>query len=127
MFKNLYSLWLQPEDKVLEDMQKIIKQLAKQYSAPIFEPHITLLGDLNLSKEQALDRAFQLSSNLNVFTTQLSQLDYTDAYFKCVFIKAKESKQVVEIFEKARKVFKVNGKYMPHLSLMYGNLEEELK
>lgn len=112
-----YSLWLRPEGQILQELRELIAKLADEYGGPIFEPHITLLGDLNLSKDRALDKAFQVSQNLTPFTIELMGLDYTDAYFRCIFIKAKFSK----------KIFNKKEEYMPHLSLLYGNFDESTK
>lgn len=124
-----YSLWLTPEGEVYFKLKKLIDKLANQYGGPKFEPHVTLLGDLNLSQEEALSKAFQLSIQLQPYTIGLGALDYTESYFRCVFIKAKKTKQVMRANLEARKIFNIrsNEKYMPHLSLLYGNFDENLK
>ncbi len=109
-----YSLWLKPEGEVYFKLKKLIVKLAKEYGGPKFEPHITLLGDLNLTKEQALNKAFQISTQLKPFTIALNELGYTSNYCRCVFIKAKKSKLLKAIS-------------MPHLSLLYGNFEQDIK
>ena len=109
-----YSLWLRPEGETANKLRALIAKLATQYGTSVFEPHITYLGDLNLSKEEALLKTFQISSQLRPFIAELNELDYTENYFRCVFIKAKKTKFLKEIA-------------MPHLSLIYGNLSIEVK
>ena len=51
-----HTLWLMPTGESYKRFSNLIKKLAKQYNAPVFEPHITLLGDF----KQPLDECIKL-------------------------------------------------------------------
>lgn len=62
-----YSLWMEPAAGTLRDrLSREIKTQSSSYSGPLFEPHVTLLADLQLEKQQLLDTAAELAKKLKV-------------------------------------------------------------
>lgn len=55
-----YSLWLMPTGEAYGKFSNLIKRLAKEYNAPVFEPHVTLIGDLMGSENGVLKKVEQL-------------------------------------------------------------------
>ena len=45
-----YSIWLMPHGKCANSVSKIINNIGKKYNTPIFEPHVTLIGDCEKEK-----------------------------------------------------------------------------
>lgn len=119
-----YSIWLMPTGGVYHQLGEIISQLSKKYSTPNFEPHVTLLGNLIGPREDLISKTLKLAEQLKPFEIKLKGADYFDEYFKCLFIRAQKSKEAIEANNIAREVFnlKPDPEYMPHLSLMYGDL-----
>lgn len=124
-----YSIWLTPTGEVYRKLAEIISQLSKKYSTPNFEPHLTLIGDLIGSEEEIISKTLKLAEQLKPFEIKLKKADYFDEYFKCLFIRAGKTKEVIEANNIAREAFNLepNPEYMPHLSLMYGDLSPEIK
>jgi 2'-5' RNA ligase len=124
-----YSLWLMPTGNVYEHLASIIVRLGKQYSAPYFEPHVTLLGKLVGSENEILSETAQLATLVRPYLVLLGRVDYLDEYFRCLFIRAEETEQVMGANGRARLVFDrhQDPRYMPHLSLMYGNFAPAVK
>lgn len=124
-----YSIWLIPTGEVYYKLAKVISQLSKKYSAPNFEPHLTLIGDLLGPEEEIISKTSELAGLLKPFKIELKTIDYFDEYFKCLFVRAKKSKDLIRANDAARKIFnkKSDKDYMPHLSLMYGDFIPETK
>jgi len=124
-----YSIWLMPKGEVYRKLAEIISQLSKKYSTPNFEPHFTLIGDLLGSEEEIISKTLKLAGQLKPFEIKLKKADYFDEYFKCLFIRAEKTKEIIKANNIAREIFNLNSdpEYMPHLSLMYGNLSSETK
>jgi len=124
-----YSIWLMPTGRVYYQLSELISQLSKKYSTPNFEPHVTLLGNLIGPGEDLISKTLKLVEQLKSFEIKLKKADYFDEYFKCLFIRAGKSKEVIKANNIAREIFNLNldPEYMPHLSLMYGNLNPETK
>lgn len=124
-----YALFLIPQGKVYKNLVHIISNLAQTYYVPLFEPHVTLLGYIMDSPEQVVDKTKKLASMIKPYEIELSKINFLDDYLRCLFIEAKKTKLVIEANQKARQVFnqETNQKYLPHLSLMYGDFLESLK
>ena len=124
-----YSLWLMPSGEVRDGLSRIISRLSREHSTPEFEPHVTLLGSLMQSEEEALSMTSRLASLIQPYEMTLASVGYLEAYFRCLFVKVGETEQVMEANLRARNVFsrQQDPEYMPHLSLMYGSLPVELK
>lgn len=124
-----YSLWLMPEGAVYESLSRLISQLAGEHSTCVFEPHVTLLGQLPETEKEILSKTSQLSTILPPQEIKLTTVDYLDEFFRCLFIRAEESGWILDVNRKAREIFgRTNDPpFMPHLSLVYGNLSSEVK
>ncbi len=123
-----YSLWLMPSGDVYDKLTEIISRLSKMYSTPVFEPHITLIGGIEVSEEEIISKTSELASIIKPFEIRLDKMDMLDEYFKCLFVRI-EPESIMKANMKARKIFNRENdkKYMSHLSLMYGNLSAETK
>jgi 2'-5' RNA ligase len=124
-----YSLWLMPSGEIYERLNSLISQLSRKYKTPVFEPHLTLLGGVLGSEADILSKTNQLTSVLQPYRIELSQVEYLAEYFRCLFIKAKETDEVMNANLEARKIFdrQNDTEYMPHLSLMYGDFPPRIK
>ncbi len=124
-----YSLWLVPEGAVYESLSRLISRLAGRHSAFVFEPHVTLLGQLPGTEEEILSKTAQSAAALRPHEIKLTTVDYLDEFFRCLFIRAEESDWILDANKKAREIFgRTNDPpFMPHLSLMYRNLSPEAK
>jgi hypothetical protein len=62
-----YSLWLEPAAGTLRDrLQREIRAQAAAHGGPYFEPHVTLLPDIQLDRQQLLDAAAGLAKRIKV-------------------------------------------------------------
>ncbi|HLR25751.1 MAG TPA: 2'-5' RNA ligase family protein [Fodinibius sp.] len=126
---STYSLWLQPNGDIIYRLQKYIKKLSTKYNTPVFEPHITLLGGLKSSETELLSLTNTLASSLHPFELQLTKADYTDRFYQALFIRIKENAPLKEARSLACRLFDCGqaDKYMPHVSLLYGDLSRNEK
>lgn len=124
-----YSLWIIPPKSISEGLAAVISRLSQQNSSPYFKPHITLLGDVTLLEEEMLSRTSKLTNLISPFRLKLTTVSYLREYFRCLFIKVEESEEIIEANQKARTLFnrEHDPKFMPHLSLMYGDFSPEKK
>jgi 2'-5' RNA ligase len=124
-----YSLWLIPSRDVYKRLNNLISCLSRKYNTPRFEPHVTLLGEVLGSQNDIVLKTAQLASVIRSFRMELDEVKYVNEYFRCVFIKAQETDEVMTANQKARKIFvrETDPKYMPHLSLMYSDFSPQAK
>lgn len=124
-----HSLWLMPTGDAYDKLSGLIKRLAEEYNALLFEPHVTLLGETMHSEDDVLKRSEQLASGQKPFPITLNTVDYQDFYFRTLFVRAERTDRLQALHDSAKDVFEMQEipDYMPHLSLMYGNFPQALK
>ena len=124
-----YSLWLMPTGAVDRKFSQLISQLAEQYSSPAFSPHVTLVGMIEANEEEIIMKAQEVASLIHPYTINLTNVDYTDYYYRALFVRVEPSADVLAAYQEARKIFPSNQEpdYMPHLSLLYGDFSVEIK
>lgn len=110
-----------PTGKAYEKFSGLIKKLAAEYNAPVFEPHVTLLGDVPQPEEVCVSLTKQLVSGQKPFTITMGDIDYEDFYFRTLFVKSLKTEPLLTLHNKAKEIFKMDiPPFMPHLSLLYG-------
>ena len=118
-----YSLWFEPSGDIAYKLQERIKKLSEKHGGPVFSPHVTLLGSIESSETESISLTNTLASYLKPFELELTKAGYRDRFYQSLFIHVKHTERLSDIREKALRLFDVNSeeKYMPHLSLMYGD------
>lgn len=127
--KNEYTIWLMPAGQLYDELAQIISRLSGEYTAPLFKPHITLLGNIADTEEKIISKTAELAGLLKPFPIFFTALDSLDEYFRCLFIRAKETEGLMQANAKARMIFnrQQDPPFMPHLSLLYGEFPSEIK
>jgi 2'-5' RNA ligase len=121
-----YHLWLKPSGRIYETLSRTIRTLAREFRAPVFDPHVTLAGPLEGNERELLDRCERLRNELAPFAIVLDEpLDGPD-YFRCVFMRAVPDAAIMDANQSARRIFSLPERpFMPHLSLIYGTYSAE--
>jgi 2'-5' RNA ligase len=129
MVTQNYSLWLMPSGAEASAFSELIDRLAERYSSPHFPPHVTLIGAVHLCEEEVMLKAREVAMAISPFSLALAQLDYTDAYYRSLFVRVEPSPALLAAHREAMKIFSSvpDGSYMPHLSLLYGTFSAALK
>lgn len=124
-----YSIWLIPDGKARDILNSIINKFSKKYNSPYFQPHVTLIGEIEESENLIIEKACLLAQELYEFEIKLESYGQTEDYFRSLFLEAHKGRFILEANNKAREIFKVADKqqFLPHLSLIYGNLSNEAK
>ena len=125
---NSYSLWFMPSKEQKVVLENKIETLANQYGGPKFDPHITLLGSFVDDESILLNKTENLSKKIRSFKIILDQVRYLNEFFRSLFIEIKFSEELKSARNTAAKEFRWKDKnYIPHLSLMYGNYNNQIK
>ena len=119
-----YSLWLMPNGEVLNRLTSIIEELSQDQPGLCFEPHVTLLGGLVGSESKFITGTRKLASRIRPYEIHLDQIDCLDEFFRCLFIRVRPTRPVLQASQESRQIFgrQQDPDYLPHLSLMYGDV-----
>lgn len=123
----MFSLWLMPDDAASKKLSDIIKKLSHEYETPLFEPHITILSNIDSSKSNAIHAASDLSVEVFTQKIKLTKLAHHNDFFKCIHYKVDYTSQISELYQLARDRFGglQSKSFMPHLSIVYGTFEPD--
>lgn len=124
-----YSLWLLLPREAQERVQALIARLSARLGTPAFEPHITLLGSLTGTEEDLRRRTRALAGTIESFEVRLLEAAWLDEYYRCLFVEVAPSRALQDAHEAAKRQFdrRLDADFYPHLSLVYGELEEKEK
>jgi 2'-5' RNA ligase len=127
--RTSYAVWLTPRGKVRDELARKIRELSREYATPVFEPHVTLVSGILGSPDQVMAKSAKLAAQVSALVVRLTKLDWLNEYFRCVFVRVAKSRPLVEANRRAKMVFGLERRraFMPHLSLLYGNLAPRVK
>lgn len=126
---SVYSLWLQPNGDIAYQLQERIKKLSKKYNTPVFSPHVTLLSGLKASETELVSLTQTLASCLHPTELVLTKAGYRNTFYQSLFVRVKNNSTFKEMRETACRLFDQSetGPFVPHLSLLYGDLSQKEK
>jgi 2'-5' RNA ligase len=119
-----YSIWIVPPLPERARLSDLIDHLSTEHSTPPFRPHVTVLGDLTSPEREMLSRTSALAMLLTPFTIRLGSVSYSDDYFRSLYVEIEESDELARAHREAARLFGIAAEeeYLPHLSLMYGQV-----
>ena len=111
----MYSIWVESSSKQLTEIKKVIKNLSEEENKDYFEPHVTLVTNLN-SEQSAMDVYNKIPKKRFDITFDTIQEGIT--YFQRLFLTSKDNTN----FQNS--IIDIEGwpsLWIPHLSIYYGN------
>ena len=121
-----YSLWLAPDEETAayRQLHTTITELADgQEDAPVFEPHITVVGRINGERESLRETMRTLASHRGPVEVAFESVRWSTTRHQCVFLLAEPTLELFELYEAARDALNAsNDPYHPHLSLLYSDM-----
>lgn len=117
-----YHLWFKPSGAAYAILARTIRELAQELNGPVFEPHVSLIGNLGGTEQELAQRTKDLAQQLQQFKVVLTEPSYRDDHFHCLFMLVEQTPAMMNAFDFASDFFfqKPNQAYVPHVSLAYG-------
>lgn len=75
-----------PEEDVYERYCTIILSLSKKFSSPVFEPHVTLYGQIDMSKDEILRKTSVFARPEEQVPVLLSGFDMQTSFYRALSI-----------------------------------------
>lgn len=82
----VYSVWAMPSDHVRERLVKLMGNLRSEFGGPEFEPHVTVVGAIRLTKEDALHKLQSSCSGLKPYPARINTASKGSFFYQCVFL-----------------------------------------
>lgn len=127
--KEVYSVWGIPPEEVGARVKKVMEGLRSEFGGPAFEPHVTVVGAISLTEADALHKFRSACDGLKAYDASVDSVATGTFFYQCVYLLLHPMPEVVEASAHCTGHFgfRSSTPYMPHLSLLYGDLSEEDK
>lgn len=128
---GMYSVWAMPPPERREEFVKLMNDLRSEFGGPSFEPHVTVVGVQRLTKSQACANLEAACRAVAPYTCRLNQVARGTHFYQCVYILVQPTPEVMQANVLAKRCFGLSTNplesYMPHMSLLYGDLPDDEK
>jgi len=125
----MYAIWLLFEKNDEKYIAKIISEISKQYESPIFIPHITAYGLIDV-KFEIIDKVILDSiKNTKSFNIEKNSISFSGDFWKTLFIDFNSNSSMLKINKNLVKHLSSFTRYefKPHTSLIYKEMNQEEK
>ena len=121
--QTVISYWLIPSEPALSFFQRTINDLAHQFDAPVFEPHVTI--HVGADRADAAKNAIgDAARECKLIGLTPLRIDQCEEFIKTLFVQFAMSAELRKINNLIREAANDSSQYElnPHLSLLYKNL-----
>ncbi|CAN0853634.1 Cyclic phosphodiesterase, partial [Linum grandiflorum] len=127
--KQVYSVWAAPPDDIRSQLKKLMDGLRSEFGGPDFQPHVTVVGAISLTEQDALSKFKSACEGVKSYTATVDRVAAGTFFYQCVYLLLHPTPEVVEASSLCSQHFgyKNSSPYMPHLSLLYGDMSDEEK
>ena len=111
-----------------QKIEREIKRLSKEHGSPIFKPHVTLLGGIPTSEENAccVARSLVDSRKIHSIDMRFTSVGRGSTFHQSVFVLADRLEPLLKQHQVVKEAFEMDdvGSYMPHASLIYSTMSD---
>ncbi|XP_058100980.1 cyclic phosphodiesterase-like [Magnolia sinica] len=125
----VYSVWATPPAHVSERLKQLMRNLRAEFGGPEFEPHVTVVGAMRLTEKDGVRKLEAACQGLKPYTARINTVSRGTFFYQCVYLLLDPTPEVLETSAHTCGHFAYmrSTPYMPHLSLLYGDLTDEEK
>ena len=125
---NSYAIWFIPNNKKFLLLEEKIIEMSQFFQGIKFIPHVTLISNIDCRQNFLLKKVKRIAKTIPVFKIYLSEIDYSNEFFRSFFIKVELNNHLTYARKIALMNFpEINHDFKPHLSLAYGNMNDKMK
>lgn len=93
--KNVYSVWAIPPEDVTARVKKLMEGLRSEFGGPQFEPHVTVVGAISLTPDDALEKFKSVCAGLKVYNCTVDRVATGTFFYQCVYLLLHPSAEVI--------------------------------
>lgn len=103
--------------------------LRSEFGGPQFEPHATVVGAISLTPDDAMAKFKSACEGLKAYNATVERVATGTFFYQCVFLLLQPTPEVHKASDHCcgHLGYIRSSPYMPHLSLLYGDLTDEEK
>nr|XP_033511006.1 cyclic phosphodiesterase-like isoform X2 [Nicotiana tomentosiformis] len=93
---EVYSVWALPSEDVRERLKKLMGGLRSEFGGPQFEPHVTVVGAIRLTEDEARDKFRKGCEGVKAYNATVEKVDTGTFFYQCVYLLLHPTNEVVE-------------------------------
>jgi len=125
MPSDIRSIWLVPNRDDEAFLASLVRELAARFGTPVFAPHLTLRGDTRTPLDQLAREIDAAASLMPIFAEPIDSVATTAAFFRAFYAAFALSSPLVALKRCLDPA--AAESFVPHVSLLYGELAAERK
>ncbi|XWS12454.1 hypothetical protein CRYUN_Cryun37aG0090000 [Craigia yunnanensis] len=94
--KDVYSVWALPPEHVTAQVKKLMEGLRSEFGGPEFEPHVTVVGAISLTADDALAKFRSACDGLKAYNATVDRVATGTFFYQSVFLLLHPTPEVVE-------------------------------
>ena len=116
-----YSIWLMPAAAQAVELQGVVEELAGVLHSPVFTPHLTIQGDIDMPKEELARAVSGLAARTTAQRWPVAQIECTQHVFRCLYLRFADHPVFTQLQHASQALTGTrNGlSPFPHVSLAY--------
>ena len=118
--RTAIAYWLIPAEPARGFLEKVIVDLARRYSGPVFEPHLTVHvgADSGESAKKVISKA---ALGCEPIELEVLDLYHSDEFTKTLFVRLAPNTKLQQLHDRIRNAAWNSSEYRlePHMSLLY--------
>jgi 2'-5' RNA ligase len=129
MTAKYHSIWLMPRPEDEETFAAIVRSLAKRFTSPVFQPHLTLVEDMPRTLEELEPLLKSLTEGMASLSASVEAVEESPLYYRSLYARFPVAVPLKTLKQRAVDLFKIGSleTFMPHISLGYGVPESSEK
>lgn len=93
--KDFYSVWAIPPDEVRARVKKLMEGLRSEFGGPQFDPHVTVVGAMSLTADDALEKFKSACNGLKAYNCTVDRVATGTFFYQCVFLLLHPTPEVI--------------------------------
>jgi putative hydrolase of the HAD superfamily len=124
-----FALWLLPSEEDRNLIGEIIRDLAREFDALPFSPHLTLYQGITFNDDHLAETLERLATTLQPLDLRIRAVASSDLFYRCIFIDLIDEGNLGDITHSLMKSLQHQEPYTldAHVSLLYKELTQEAR
>lgn len=101
MAMAVYSVWAAAPEPLRPRLAALMEKLRDEFGGPAFEPHVTVVGAMRLSEDDARRRLRSVCKGIRPYTVRFDGVARGTFFYQCVFLLVEPTSEVGDVLSRS--------------------------
>lgn len=118
-----------PEGKVFSTFDTLIEKYGKKLHTPTYPPHLTLMHTVEGNEKDIINQVQSTARTIKPFKVEVGPVEFSTTFFQCVFARVYTTAELLNAHLNIKSALDSQEKhvFMPHISIVYGDLSMQAR